>query len=506
MFGKNKNSKDKIKTKKRNDFSASFGSGEEKSRLIENLTMLLASGMNISLALKAIRSEIKSKGLLKAIDNIDEDIENGASLWRAFDEVNIFPGYVISLMRIGEESGKLSQNLKVVSSQQEKEKIFKSKIRSAMMYPSLVVFLTVFIGTGIAWFILPKLSTVFSSLNLELPFITRALIGLGTFLSEYGLIVIPAFLFTLLLIFYFIFAFPKTKFIGQAILLKMPIINNLVKQVEISRFGYILGTLLDAGMPIIKSLDSLEKATDFKAYGKLYNKLKKGIDEGNSFERIFSEDQKMKILIPGTVQQMLISAENSGNLPKSLLKIGKIYEAKIETTTKNLSVVLEPILLVIVWVGVVFVALAVILPIYSLIGGLNNTKNSPIRPPSSAPVETISVSELGDIEVLNLEEIEAQKNESNRIVIAETGIGYLNVRESYSTNSKIVGKANSNEEYRFISQNEGWYEIVLDENLSGWVSGDYVEEVELEITGEDILNEFEDDLGSVKEGLNSVGN
>lgn len=501
MFGINKKTKNKIKTKNKK-FSAGFGNGEEKSKLIENLTMLLASGMNVSLALKAIRSEIKSKILLKAIDKIEEDIDNGASLWRAFDEVNIFPGYVISLMRIGEESGKLSQNLSVVSSQQEKEKIFKSKIRSAMMYPSLVVFLTVFIGTGIAWFILPKLSTVFESLSLDLPFITRMLIGLGSFLSEYGLIVIPSFLFSLMIAFYFIFAFPKTKFIGQAILLKTPIINNLVKEVEISRFGYILGTLLDAGMPIIKSLDSLEKATDFRAYGKLYYKIKQRIDEGNSFERIFSEDQKIKKLIPGTVQQMLISAENSGNLPKSLLKIGKIYEGKIETTTKNLSVVLEPILLVIVWLGVVFVALAVILPIYSLIGGLNNTKSSPIRPPSSAPVETISVSDVGNVEVLNLEEIEDRRN-SLMLKISETGVGYLNVREEPATNSKIMERVNSGKEYEYINKENNWYEIVLGEDRTGWVSGDYVEEIEdTVITKEEFIEEIE---SAAKDELNSIG-
>jgi type IV pilus assembly protein PilC len=505
MFGKKKEIKKEAKKKK--NFSVNFGSSEERSYLIENLTMLLASGMNVSLALKAIKSEIKSKSLIFAIDSIEKDINNGSSLWRAFDSVNIFPGYVVSLMRIGEESGKLSQNLKIVSGQQEKEKIFKSKIRSAMMYPTLVVFLTVFIGIGIAWFILPKLAMVFSSLKLDLPIITQILIKLGIFLSEYGLYVIPAFVFLLFTIFYFVFSFSKTKFIGQAILLKTPIINKLVKQVEISRFGYILGTLLDAGMPIIKSLDSLGRATDFNKYSELYEKIKKGINNGNSFERIFSEDKNIKKLMPATVQQMIISAENSGNLSKSLLKIGKIYEGKIETTTKNLSVVLEPILLVIVWVGVVFVALAVILPIYSLIGGLNAGDSSTTSAPRPDPVEEVIVPEQGFI--IGQEVENNTEDESQKLKIKNTGIGYLNVRDLPSKSGKLVQKVNPGDEYNYIKEEDGWYEITLEkesekiiedelianedtvEKNTGWVIGTYVEIIDELSSSNDIEADLE---------------
>lgn len=241
-----------------------------------------------------------------------------------------------------------------------------------MIYPVVVLSLTVIVGLGIAWFVLPRLASVFSSLRLELPAITRAMIAAGNFLGDYGSIVIPTFLGLAAVLIYLFFFYSKTKFIGQAILLFLPGTKKLIKEVELTRFGYVLGTLLRAGLLVTYAVDSLSKATALRSYQKLYNHLKESIDEGSSFNRAFSEYKNSGRLIPIPVQQMVASGEQSGHLHDTLFKIGETFERKTEDTTKNLSIVLEPILLVIVWFGVVAVALSVILPIYSLIGGLNN--------------------------------------------------------------------------------------------------------------------------------------
>ncbi len=345
--------------------------GKEKDYFIENLGMLLSSGMGIISALNSVKEEIKSRSLIKQIDAIIEDIENGSPIWRALDKAQMVSPHVVSLIKIGEEAGRLSKNLEVVVIEQQKERLLKSKIRSAMMYPILVLTMTLVIGTGIAWFILPRLATVFAQLKLKLPFITKALIGFGTFLGQYGYIAVPVFLICLTLSIYFIFFFRRTKFIGEEIIFRTPGINQLLKEVEISRFGYMLGTLLDAGLTINTSLTSLAGVTSLGAYKKLYLFLRESIEDGNSFQKSFSAYPKASKLMSGPVQHMIVAGEESGNLSKTLLKIGEIYENKTETTSKNLTVLLEPILLFIVWIGVVGVALAIVLPIYSLIGGLN---------------------------------------------------------------------------------------------------------------------------------------
>lgn len=347
---------------------------DEKEYFVENLSMLLSSGMGVLATLDSIKEEVKSKRLKKTIEKLRENIVDGSSLWSALEKTGMFSSQIISLIRLGEKSGRLSENLKSVAKQQEKDRIFRSKVRSAMIYPVLILILTLVIGIGIAWFILPKLATVFASLNVELPPLTKALISLGVFLGKYGYFVVPAFAVVFSLIIFFLFIFEKTKFIGQSILFNLPVINELIKEVEISRFGFIAGTLLSAGLPISEVIDSLKDSTISRAYKKFYVSLKESItEEGNSFQKSFSKYKKIKKLIPTPIQQMIVSGEQSGKLSDTLLNVGEVYEGKIDTTTKNLSVVLEPILLVIVWLGVVGVALAIILPIYSLIGGLQTT-------------------------------------------------------------------------------------------------------------------------------------
>jgi type II secretory pathway component PulF len=147
-----------------------------------------------------------------------------------------------------------------------------------------------------------------------------------------------------------------------------------MKEVEIARFGYLLGTLLQAGLAVNLALESLANATDFIVYRNFYLYLGKSIEEGYSFQKSFSSYKNTAKLIPTPILQLIIAGEKSGNLSKTLLKVGEMFEEKSDITTKNLTIILEPILLVFVWLGVVSVALAVILPIYGLVGGLDSPR------------------------------------------------------------------------------------------------------------------------------------
>lgn len=357
------------KIKKKHFFA--FGLAEEKNNFLENLSLMLSAGMDFLSALEAIKSEIRSRRMRRILEWVKSEVEDGSALFDALNRANIFPEQAVSLIKIGEQSGRLVENLKVIVLQQQKERNFKSKIRSAMMYPVFVLGITVFVGLGIGWFILPRLSTVFSSLDVELPLITRLLIDFGGFISLYGYIAVPAFIAFLAVGGFFFFIFPPTKIIGQAINLLIPGIKTLIKQAEIARFGYVFGTLLQAGLPVTDALASLGQVTNIRSYQKFYQYLGKNIEEGNSFKKSFNSYRRAKKLIPSSVQQLIFAGEQSGSLAEILIKIGDAYEEKMENTTKNLSVILEPVLLFIVWLGVLAVAVAVILPIYSLVGSFN---------------------------------------------------------------------------------------------------------------------------------------
>ncbi len=434
---------------------------EEKDYFAENLAMLMNSGMSIVSVLDAAKSGTTSGYLRRLIDKIKSEIDAGSSLWRALEKSGILPLQYISLIRIGEESGRLPQNLKVVALQRRKDRIFRSKIKSAAMYPILVFVLTFIVGIAVAWFTLPRLATVFSQLNLKLPFLTIILIAFGKFLGAYGVIAVPLFVATLTVLAYFVFFFKRTRNLGQTLLLHLPGAKNLIQKTELARLGYTLGSLLDAGVPIVESLNSLESTATFYAYKKFYKALGENIGEGASFKKTFGTYPGLSRLIPAPVQELLMAAEESGRLPETLLTVGKTFEDELETATKDLTTVLEPILLVIVWLGVVSVAIAVILPIYSLIGGLSET-SLPTQAPTQAQAPTPT----------------AEKARQKSLRILRSELGFVRVRDNPSLQGKIIDKASSGKVYQFLDDQNGWYEIVLEESgKTGWVSGRYSQEL-----------------------------
>jgi len=450
--------------------------GKERDYIVENLSMLISSGMTILSALDAIADEMRSKSIKKILSTLRNDIENGSPLWKAFAHSGLFREHTISFIRLGEESGRLSENLKLIAAQEEKDRAFRSKTRSAIMYPAFVMSLTVVIGIAIVWFILPRLATVFSQLHIKLPLLTQWLIVSGEFLGKYGLIIFPIFFTVLGLLSFFIFYFPKTRFIGQAILFSLPGIKKLLQEVELAHFGYLLGTLLRAGIPVTQAIESLHNATFFHRYKKLYAHLRDSIQEGNSFHKSFSNYKKCSALITMPIQQLIVTGEQSGNLSETLLKISDTFETRIENTTKNLTVILEPILLVIVWFGVVAVALAVILPIYNLIGEFNTDPSQRIQ--ESSVQENVSpvLSEVPPVPFVP-ETVEVQTKQV--LLVLETGLGYLNVRDKASTTGKIIGRIYPGEKYTYTDEQDTWYKIIFGEKTEvGWIYGKYVQIIE----------------------------
>lgn len=348
-----------------------LGIGEERDYLVENLSLLLSAGLDVKVALEAIRQGVVSRRLQTIIHEVTQEISAGAPLSSALEQTELVAVQIIALIRIGERSGRLSENLRVIGEQYKKDREFRSKVRSAMMYPILVLSIAAVLGLGIAWLVLPRLVNVFHSLTIELPMITRILLAVGTFLGAHGHIFVPLIGLGILMIIYIVFLFPPTKRIGQALLFSIPGIRKLIREVELARFGYVLGTLLSAGVPIMQSLEALSDSTAFFKYKKLFRHLLEHVKLGDSFQKSFLSFRSLKALIPPPIQQMIISGEESGRLAEILIIIGETFEHRTETTTKNLVVVLEPILLALVSAAVLLVALAIIMPIYSLIGNFN---------------------------------------------------------------------------------------------------------------------------------------
>jgi type II secretory pathway component PulF len=344
---------------------------KEREYFTENLALLLKSAVPVSGALESLANSTNNKSMKKALARLGVDIEAGFSLADALERSGITEDQTLALVRLGEASGHLVDNLQLAAQQEEKRHVFHAKVRSALIYPAFVLGLTLIVGLGVAWFLLPRLAGTFSQLNVKLPLISKLMIHFGTFLKLHGVIAVPTFLALCVLTGYILFVAPRTKAIGQRFLLTMPGVGRLIREVEISQFGYLLGTLLEAGLSVTQAMNLLATASAVPPYQKFYHYLGQSLNDGYGFKDSLGQYEKSRKLLPPAVQQMIIAGERSGSLPEVLLTIGRTYEQKSDVTTASLEVIIEPILLVIVWLGVLLVAIAVIVPIYSLVGGLN---------------------------------------------------------------------------------------------------------------------------------------
>jgi type IV pilus assembly protein PilC len=351
------------------DAITNIGLGKEKAHFIENIAILLNSGLSVVDALRTIQQELRIKPMKKLVARIIDEVESGIPLWMAMDNQNFFSSYALALIRIGEESGALSRNMEYLSVQQEKDRSLRGKVKMAMIYPSIVLTLTTIITLGLAWFVLPQLVGVLLSLNAKLPLVTRIIIWIANFFKDHGSVAVPLFaagsLLTVITI-----RFTSLRGPAQQFLFKVPGIGTMAKSATIARFGVILGSLLKAGVPLIESIKSMAEVTDTVYYKRFYEKLAIEIEQGQSFAGAFDTIKNTRKLLPVSVQQLIITGEKSGRIADMLMRIAEIYERKAEDAAQKLPVVLEPMLLIFIGGLVGTIAFAIIVPIYSIVGSV----------------------------------------------------------------------------------------------------------------------------------------
>lgn len=346
-----------------------FGLGKEKLTFIENLAILLNSGLSVIDALKTIEMELRIKPMKKLVATIIDEVESGIPLWMAMDNRNFFSSYALALIRIGEESGSLSKNMEYLSVQQEKDRSLRGKVKMAMIYPSIVIVLTAGITLGLSWFVLPQLVGVLLSLNAKLPLVTRIIIWIADFMKLHGAVAVPLILLAALMT-YLLCRYTRLRGPTQQFIFKIPGIGTMARAATIARFGVILGSLLKAGVPLVESIRSMAEVTDTVYYRRLYFRLANEIEVGQSFASAFENIKMSKKLIPASVQQLIITGERSGRIAEMLMRIADIYEKKAEDAAQRLPVILEPMLLIFLGGLVGTIAFAIIVPIYSIVGSV----------------------------------------------------------------------------------------------------------------------------------------
>ncbi|HEY5695318.1 MAG TPA: type II secretion system F family protein [Candidatus Saccharimonadales bacterium] len=334
------------------------------------LAQLIAAAVPLHEALYSLQATSRSRSLRRVLAQMQRDIDEGEPLYKALRRSDLVTGQTLALVQFGEQSGNLSENLALAAKQEEKQRVLRAKLGSALTYPMFVLAVTVLVGIGVATFLLPRLTATFSQLHTELPWITKVMVGVGTVLGAHGWWAVPLFFLTCIAVGYVLFVAKPSRGVGRLMLFYVPGASRLIHQVDVSLFGYLAGTLLSAGLPVTQTLELMEQATESPPYKRLYRQMAQALANGDSFKTIFAREPAIARLLPAPVQQMIVAGEQSGNLPGTLMVISRSYEDKADVSMRNLEAILEPVLLIIVWFGVMGVAVAVILPIYQLVSGL----------------------------------------------------------------------------------------------------------------------------------------
>lgn len=340
---------------------------EEKMFFAEHLSLMIKGGVPLVEALTTLKNEARSKTFKETLADIFKRILEGESLSRAMDKYpKIFDKFYRDIVRIGEESGNLEENLKYLFQKLQKDLEMRKKVMAALLYPAIIIIMALIIAISVALFILPKITNLFQLLNIELPLATRILISSVTFFQKYWLFIFVGIIF-FILIFQIIKRIKLVEFWLDRISLSLPVFGGIFKNINLSFFSRTLFTLLKSGVPLMESLEISAKTQPNEVYKRQLIRVRNEVERGEKIS------QGLKIF-PDTFSaifsEMVLVGEKSGTLEESLLYLAEYYEKETETTLKNFSSIIEPILLIFVGLFVGFVAIAIIIPVYRFTGQL----------------------------------------------------------------------------------------------------------------------------------------
>jgi len=341
---------------------------DELVMVTRNLGSMLKAGLTVTRALSVIQrqsSNPRLKGVLnKVVDRINQGDQFNVAI-KAYPEV--FSDLYVAMIRAGEESGSLAESLQTLAIQMEKSSNLKKKIKGAMIYPSIVIIVMVVIAVLMMIYVMPAITGVFKGMDKELPATTQFLIWASDFMVEYTIFVILGMIGSIVGFIYVL----KTKWGKIAtswLVVRLPIIGNLAKEANSAQTARTLSSLLNSGVDVINSINITEEVIQNVFYKEILKEAALRVEKGTALSETFIE---RKDLYPILVGEMILVGEETGQISGMLGELAIFYETEVERKTKDLSTIIEPLLMVVIGAGVGFFALALIAPIYSISDGLS---------------------------------------------------------------------------------------------------------------------------------------
>ena len=332
------------------------------------LSTLLRSGMGLLPALTTAIDQSTHRNLKPILQKIQQSVQSGKSFSEALTQYPyLFDELFINMVKVGETAGMLDKVLDRLSTLGVQEVEVSSRIKSALLYPMVLISVAFLVVNFLVIGVLPKFALVFTTSQMELPLATQLVLGVSVTVRRYWWLLL--FLFIVAIGWFRAYSSSEGgKFALHSAFLKFPVFGPLYTKIQISRFARILSVLTSAGVPLLQSLSAVEKTITNEVIRKAIANIRISLTEGKSL----AEQFKVSGLFPPMVIQMIYTGEKTGELDKILGEVADFYEPEIEYTIKNLTSVLEPVMLLIMGIIVAFIALSVLLPIFNLIKVFRN--------------------------------------------------------------------------------------------------------------------------------------
>ncbi len=335
----------------------------EKLMFTKHLAAMIGAGLTIAESLEILKQQNPGKKMKQFLEILYRMIESGQSLANSlvFFEKAFSPIYT-NMIRVGEEAGNLDEVFSYLEIQLQKDYELVKRVKSAMIYPIVILTVTMGLALFLIAFIIPKITKIFSTFKMTLPLATRMLIKTDQIMRQHWLMIIIITILTVLIL-RWIKNRPAVKPYTHGLVLKLPIIGKLSKLINSARFTRILSSLLKSGVPLVKSLDIVSKTVENIHYQKLLSLTKNKVENGASLGDSLAMNQK---LISPIISRMIMVGEKTGTLEKTSENLANMFEKDVDNITKSLSTMMEPLLLLVMGAIVGGIALSIITPIYQI--------------------------------------------------------------------------------------------------------------------------------------------
>lgn len=341
----------------------------EKANLCRYLSTMIGSGISLPEAVQVYAQDTKNQRLKAILTKTEQQLQQGKTLSSAFEQYpQVFSNIVVALIRSGERSGTLNESLDYLSKYLFSDYKLRQKVKGALMYPIIIVLAMAGVGLMLMFFVIPRIAPVFLQLKVDLPLHTRIILQTGILISNNMIIVVPAMILGVISL-VIILLRPTGRKIMLRVVSLIPAIKTLLSYLDLSRFCRTLSTLLSSGVPISEAMDIVTTTLSQTKYQKAVTTFSDELQKGTGLAQLM---RNYPNLFPLMTVRMIAAGEHSGSIEDMLAESADYYENEVEDILNNFANIIEPILLLLVGIGVGFMVIAVVGPIYSLVGGIQN--------------------------------------------------------------------------------------------------------------------------------------